>query len=176
MQIINSGTKLTSAEKIAQLRGAVSKDGRRVYARYRDGKPQERLSWLNRQLFGLALIAHTNVDAVTVKVDITNLDGEIMANRILRDLTLIEIQAAFRNGINGDYGDYFGLSSVSLLKFLKGYLRSEAKIAASAIAYNKRIKAEQEANAQFFRKLYEAQEEGKIQLPDFSHMRVNGED
>lgn len=175
LQISKASSKIATAEQLADLRAAKLADGRNAFPRYREGGDNERLSWLNKQYFGLSLISHIGIDPVTIKVDITTLDDEIMSDSYLRELTLVEMQEAFRKGLNGEYGEYFGLSSVSLLKFLKGFLRSEKKAAASAIFHKRMAKAEQEANERFYKKLYEAQKAGKIELPDFSHMRINGQ-
>lgn len=174
LQIISSGKQIATAMQLADLRSATLPDGRHAYPRYREGSGAQRLSWLNKQIFGLAMIAHVNIDPATIKVDITTLDENIMANSYLNDLTLVEMQEAFRNGIFREYGEYYGLTSVSLYGFLKGFLRSEKKAAASAIYHKRREKEEQEADAKFFRELYEAQKAGKIELPDFSQMRING--
>lgn len=174
LQIISSGKQIATAMQLADLRSATLADGRHAYPRYKEGSDAQRLSWLNKQIFGLAMIAHVNIDPATIKVDITTLDENIMANSYLNDLTLVEMQEAFRNGIFREYGEYYGLTSVSLYGFLKGFLRSEKKAAASAIYHKRREKEEQEADAKFFRELYEAQKAGKIELPDFSQMRING--
>lgn len=174
LQISKASSKIATAEQLADLRAAKLADGRNAYPRYREGGDVERYSWLNKQFFGLALIAHVTIDPVTIKVDVDTLDSEIMQDPYLRELTLVEMQEAFRKGLNGEYGEYFGLSSVSLLKFLKGFLRSEKKAAASSIFHKRRDKEEREANERFYRGLYEAQKAGKIVIPDFSHMRING--
>ena len=173
LQITKASSKIATAEQLADLRAAKLVDGKNAYPRYKDGSDDARLSWLNRQFFGLALIAHMSIDPVTIRVDITTLDDAIMSDPNLRDLTLIEMQEAFNNGIFKNYGDYYGLTAVSMLGFLKGFLRSEKKVSASAIFHKRREKAEQEANTRFFRELYEAEKAGKIELPDFSHMRIN---
>ena len=175
LQISKASSKIATAEQLADVRAAKLADGRNAYPRYKEGGDAERYSWLNKQFFGLALIAHITIDPVTIKVDVDTLDSEVMQDSYLRELTLVEMQEAFRKGLNGEYGEYFGLSSVSLLKFLKGFIRSEKKAAAAAIFHRRRAKAEQEANERFYKELYEAQKAGKIELPDFSHMRINGQ-
>ena len=174
MQIISSGGNIATADDLARLRLATDETGVRIYPRYKDGRDEQRLSWLNKQFFGLALIAHQTVDPTTIKVDLFTLDKEIMDHSVLRELTLVEMQEAFRRGIFKEYGEYYGLTAVSLIGFLKGFVRSDKKVAASSIIYKLEARKEQEANARFFRELYQAEKEGKIEVPDFSENRING--
>jgi len=174
MQIISSGDDIATADDLARVRLATDKDGMRIYPRYKDGRDEQRLSWLNKQFFGLALIAHQGVDPATIKVDLFTLDREIMEHSVLRELTLVEMQEAFRRGIFREYGDYYGLTAVSLAGFLKGFVRSEKKVAASSIIYRLEARKEQEARSRFFRELYQAEKEGKVEVPDFSAKRING--
>ena len=174
MQIISSGGNIATADDLARLRLATDDAGVRIYPRYKDGRDEQRLSWLNKQFFGLALNAHQTVDPTTIKVDLFTLDREIMGHSVLRELTLVEMQEAFRRGIFKEYGEYYGLTAVSIIGFLKGFVRSEKKVAASSIIYKLEAKKEQEANARFFRELYAAEKEGKVEVPDFSANRING--
>lgn len=167
MQIANSGNKISTPEQLAELRLARLDNGNFAYPRYKDGSDTQRLSWLNRQLLGLALIAHQTVDPTSIKIDLLTLDNGIMENTNLRELTLPEIQEAFRKGVNREYGDYYGLTSPSLFGFLTGFLKSEKKQAATAIIHHREIKEQQEKDARFFRELYEAKQKGLIDLPDF---------
>lgn len=165
LQIIKAGSNIGTAERLAEARTARDENGKLVYRRYGNGILEHRLSWLGSQFLGLAAIAHISVDSLAIKLDVVNLDNEIMDNPELRELTLIEMQEAFRKGVMKEYGDYFGLSSVSLLGFLKGFLKSEKKQAASAIIYRRRKQLEQEANERFLLELHRAEKEGKITLP-----------
>lgn len=174
LQIASSSNKIATAEQLADLRASTMENGMHVYPRYKELQEDVRLSWLNHQFFGLALIAHVNIDPVTIRVDISTMDADIMSDPILKDLTLVEMQEAFKKGLNSEYGEYYGLSSVSLMKFLKGFLRSEKKASATAIFHRRRERAEREANSRFFKEMHEAQSAGKIVLPDFSENKVNG--
>ena len=174
LQIANSGKEIASPQQLAELRLAKDAGGHHVFPRYRSLPQLQRIEWLGDQIFGLAILTHTTATFDAVSVDSTALDAEIMDNPILSDLTLIEMQEAFKKGITKAYGDYFGLSYASLLQFLNGFLRSEKKMSATAIVQRHYAKLEQERDAKFFRELYEAEKAGKITLPDFSHMRING--
>ena len=174
MQIIRAGSNIATAQQLADYCLATDEEGRHINPRYKDGSDAARLSWLGDQFHGLALIAHFAVDKNAIKIDVLNLDKEIMENNILRGLTLVEMQEAFRKGVMKEYGDYYGITSISMLGFLKGFLKSDKKQEAMAIVYKHNERMEQEKDARFFRELYEAQRAGKIQLPDFSSMRING--
>ncbi len=174
LQIVSSGKQIATPLQLADLRAAKLADGRNAYPRYKDGSDAQRLSWLNKQFFGLALITHVTIDPATIKIDIITLDEDIMADSRLNDLTLVEMQEAFRNGVFKEYGEYYGLTAVSLHGFLNGFIRSEKKAAALAIFHKRRVKAEQDANERFFKELYAAQQAGKIELPDFTQHRING--
>jgi len=159
---------------LADYRLAKNPDGSFVYARYKDGDEEQRMAWLGEQFFGLSAITHTALTATSVALDVASLDQEIMRNSILREMTLVEMQEAFRNGVFKEYGDYYGLTAVSMFGFLKGYCRADKKQSASVIINRHNVKLEQERNEKFFRELYKAEKAGKMTLPDLSHMRING--
>jgi len=176
LQIANSGKKIATPQQLAELRLAKDASGNNLYPRYRSMPQMSRLAWLGDQFFGLAILTHTTATFETVSVDSVALDDEIMEDRLLSDLTLVEMQEAFKKGIAKAYGDYFGLSYVSLLGFLRGFLKSEKKVAAANIVYQRMKQEEKAKDALFFKTLYEAQKEGKITIPDFSGMNLNGKD
>ena len=166
LQIASSGSKMATAQQLAELRLARNADGTRMFPRYGECDMKSRISWLGDQFFGLGALLHVSVSHDSVGVDCVALDNEIMDNGIMRELTLVEMQEAFRKGINREYGDYYGLSSVSMLGFLKGFVRSEKKQAASAIVYKRIEQEEREKDSLFFRRLYEAKKAGIVDLPD----------
>lgn len=174
LQIANSGNQIATAEQLAKMRLAVDANGKHLYPHYREYAQVDRLSWLGDQFFGLAILTHTTATFEIVSIDSVALDNEIMDNPLLSDLTLMEMQEAFKKGIGKEYGEYYGITYSSMLGFLRGYIKSEKKMRAVQIVNEQRKKERQEADARFFRELYEAQKAGKIELPDFSHMRING--
>lgn len=173
LQISKAGSEIATAEQLANFRAAVDAEGNRLHARYADGGNRDRLDWLAKQFFGLSALTHTNLTAESVSIDISALDERIMNDSILRDLTLAEMQEAFKNGVFKEYGDYFGLTAVSMYGFLKGFIRSEKKAVATAIFHRRHEQAERDAQSRFFRELYEAEKDGKVKLPDFSANRIN---
>ena len=174
LQITRASNEIATAKELADYRLAKNPDGSFVHARYKDGNEEQRIAWLGEQFFGLSAITHTALTATSVALDVTSLDQEIMRNSVLREMTLVEMQEAFRNGVFKEYGDYYGLTAVSMFGFLKGYCKADKKLSASVIVNRHYAKLEQERDAKFFRELYEAEKAGKITLPDFSQMRING--
>lgn len=175
VQITMASNKIATPQQLADYRLARRPDGSPMYPRYKDMDDMRRISWLGDQFFGLGALTHYQVTAANVAVDATVLDGKIMENSVLREMTLAEMQEAFNNGVFKEYGEYYGLSCVTLLGFLKGFARSEKKMAASNIIYRIEAKKEQEANERFFRELHEAKLDGKVSVPDFSEKRINGQ-
>lgn len=102
--------------------------------RYKDAPPSARVAWLTKQITRIYIIKHIAlVDAngrdrtQTIKMDAVALDGFMMRVDTIADLTQAEIQEAFTSGILGEYGDYVGVTSETLFKFLKAFCGSEKK-------------------------------------------------
>jgi hypothetical protein len=62
-------------------------------------------------------------------------DLQIIATEVLErctqkypHVTLEEISEAIKNGIYGDYGDYYGLNAKSIFMFIQSYVKSESRI------------------------------------------------
>ena len=166
LQIARADGKIATAEQLAEFRMAKKEDGSPLWPRYMDGSDKERLSWLGDQFFGLAVLSHITLSSATVTVDTVALNTEIMDEPALRELTLPEIQEAFRKGVNREYGDYYGLTSISLLGFLRGFLASEKKVRASNIIFRMQRQSEMDADARFFRELRNAGDAGLLELPE----------
>lgn len=166
IQIASSGSKIATARQLADLRLAKTADGRNAYPRYKDFDMKSRLSWIGDQFFGLAVLLHVSISVDTVSVDSVALDSEIMEDKVLRDLTLVEMQEAFRKGVNREYGEYYGLTSVSMFGFLKGFLKSEKKREAVALVCRQNEIDEREANARLFREMH-----GHIDVPEFTSFK-----
>lgn len=100
---------------------------------YRDLAKGERITWLKGQILSLNMIRHQMVEDWQVEFDATALDEFIMDDHFASDYTLPEIKDAFKRGLMGDYGDYYGLTAESLYGFIKGYFMSEKKRKATEI-------------------------------------------
>ena len=66
------------------------------------------------------LVQH-GVDDKHIQHIAKNLGVEIINNSSFSNLKASEIKTAIRNGIRGEYGDYFGLTIVSINKWLKAF-------------------------------------------------------
>lgn len=174
LQITRASDSIATAQNLADYRLAKKDDGSYLHPRYKDGNEAQRISWLGEQFFGLGAITHTTITASSVAVDVMTLDQEIMRNPFMREMTLVEMQEAFRKGVFKEYGDYYGITAVSMFGFLRSYCKGDKKQTAASIINRHNAKLEQERDAKFFRALYDAEKEGKIKIPDFSGMRVNG--
>ena len=99
VQITRASNKIATPQQLADYRLAKRPDGSPMYPRYKDMDDMRRISWLGDQFFGLGALTHFQVTAANVAVDATVLDGKIMENSVLREMTLAEMQEAFNNGI-----------------------------------------------------------------------------
>lgn len=101
---------------------------RRTQPHYRNIDTAQRQKWLMNQIITCNYINHSpKTDANLVKVDAVTLDGGIMQDKILADLTLSEIAFAMLHGTLGEYGEFYGLTARAFLGFLREFLRTDLK-------------------------------------------------
>ena len=100
---------------------------------YKDLVEGKRIVWLKEQIMSLNMIRHQMVEGWQVEVDAKTLDEFIMGDHFAKDYTFSEIKDAFKRGLMGDYGDYYGLTAESLYGFIRGYFMSEKKRKATEI-------------------------------------------
>lgn len=101
---------------------------RKTQRRYRDYETAARQTWLTGQITTCNLINHSpKTDADIIKMDAATLDGGIMQDRILADLTLPEISFAMLHGTLGEYGEFYGLTARAFLVFLREFLKTDIK-------------------------------------------------
>ena len=115
--------------------------------RYREGSEDKRKQWLYRQIGACYFIAHQRQpswDAMTIDTDM--LDASMIDDPVISNLTSVEIQDAFRAGVTGVYGDFYGISPKSLLGFLKFYVASEKKLEAHRLITRRQAQEDKEAN------------------------------
>lgn len=115
--------------------------------RYREGDEDKRKQWLFRQIGACYFIAHQKQpswDAMTIDTDM--LDASMIDEPVVSNLTSVEIQDAFRAGVTGVYGEFYGISPRTLLGFLKSYISSEKKIEAHRLITQRQVKEDKEAN------------------------------
>ena len=101
---------------------------RRTQPHYRNIDTAQRQKWLMNQIITCNYINHSpKADANLVKVDAVTLDGGIMQDKVLADLTLSEISFAMLHGTLGEYGEFYGLTARAFLGFLREFLRTDLK-------------------------------------------------
>lgn len=118
--------------------------------RYREGEPGKRKQWLFRQIGACHVLVHTRPDNLPswdlMTIDTDVLDASMMEDPTIANLTSTEIQDAFRAGVTGVYGEFYGISPKTLLGFLKAYVSSEKKIEAHRLITQRRVAEDKEAN------------------------------
>ena len=73
----------------------------------------------------------------------------IMDDHFAMDYTFSEIKDAFKRGLMGDYGDYFGLTAESLYGFIRGYFMSEKKRTATKLV-REALEGRKEPKGEFY--------------------------
>ena len=122
--------------------------------RYRQGNGDKRKQWLFRQIGACYFIAHQKQpawDAMTIDTDM--LDASMMDDPTISNLTSVEIQDAFRAGVTGVYGEFYGISPKTLLGFLKSYVASEKKIEAHRLITARQAKEDRDANERLWQEI-----------------------
>ena len=140
-KIVRTNNKIGNAEMLAA--HLLSPNARR----YRQGEDGKRKEWLYQQMGACYFLNHQKLpswDMMTIDTDV--LDASMIDDPVISNLTSVEIQDAFRSGVTGAYGDYYGISPKSLLGFLKSYIASEKKIDAHRMISMRREKEDKEAN------------------------------
>lgn len=129
--------------------------------RYRQGEEDKRKQWLFRQIGACYFIAHQKQpswDAMTIDTDM--LDASMMDDPTVSNLTSVEIQDAFRAGVTGVYGEFYGISPKTLLGFLKSYVESDKKVEAHRMIAMRREKEDKEANERLWAEIQEQKKNG----------------
>ena len=129
--------------------------------RYREGADGKRQQWLYRQIGACCLLAHTKVpgwEMLTIDADM--LDASMMEIPEVANLTSVEIQDAFRAGVTGVYGEFFGISPKTLLGFLKSYVASDKKIEAHRLITQRQVQEDKEANERLWAEIQKKKAEG----------------
>ena len=129
--------------------------------RYREGEEEKRKRWLFRQIGACYFISHQKQPSwETMTIDTDMLDASMMSDATVSNLTSVEIQDAFRSGVTGVYGEFYGVSPKSLFGFLKSYIASEKKIEAHRLITRQRVKEDKEANERLWAEIQEQKRKG----------------
>ena len=135
---------ITDAAVLAQIR----LDEER-YPHYRNIAPHSRMKWVAGQIQYLASISRIrDFDAREPILMSAALDEMISTERDMMELTLPEIADAFKNGVFGSYGEFYGLSAPNLFGFIRSFLTSEKKREATALVVKSKEDAYLERTAE----------------------------
>ena len=123
----NDSIAIPTAESIAAIRLNPE------YPRYESIQQQARLKWMAKTVMKLNKMRHNDITANEAMIDAAALDARMMQDMYMKDLTLPEIEDAFNDGMFGVYGEYFGITAMTLYGFLDGFINSEKKAEAAKI-------------------------------------------
>ena len=93
-------------------------------------------------------------------IDADTLDASMLEIPEIANLTSVEIQDAFRAGVTGVYGEFYGISPKTLLGFLKSYVSSDKKIEAHRLITQRQINEDKEANERLWAEIQEQKAKG----------------
>lgn len=154
-KIVRTNSRIGTAEMLAE--HLLSPMARR----YRQGEEGRRKEWLYQQMGACYFINHQKLpswDVMTIDTDV--LDAAMMDDPVIANMTSVEIQDAFRAGVTGAYGDFYGISPKSLLGFLKSYVASDKKIEAHRLITMRIERENREANDRLFEEIQKKKAEG----------------
>jgi len=84
----------------------------------------------------------------------------MMDDPVISNLTSVEIQEAFRSGVTGVYGEFYGITPKSLLGFLKSYAGSEKKLEAHRMIAMRQREEDRKANERLWAEIQAQKEKG----------------
>lgn len=119
------------------------------FPRYNEVPSQVRVEWLQLQMIKMMRLSHTKPS--DPMVDAVALDDMMMKDRYMSVLTQPEIDYAFRNGVFGLYGEFYGITAMSLFGFLQAFIQSEQKSQAAKLVRQKLYEQEQKAEQERLR-------------------------
>lgn len=103
------------------------RQNRALFPHYCDFDARTRKNWLYAQFKAAYLLQHQVFNPDLATADVVEADRLLLAGQF-KDLTLPEIEEAIRNGCAGLYGEYFGMTTRSLLFFLEGYVADHRQV------------------------------------------------
>lgn len=125
----NELPSLNTPESIAEVRL-----NERMYPRYCNLGARQRQLFLSDQIQRLVAVTRIrDINGEEVINQASALDEMIMKNEAISGLTMVEMAEAFKSGVFGLYGEFYGLSAPNLYGFLRSYLESELKQDATAM-------------------------------------------
>ena len=150
LQFLQTTNDIATAEQLAMVRMNPQ------IPRYGQLPIATRVNWMKDQLFVLSYLRHIkDPNPLDILIDAQSTDKSIMESDEYRHLTQVEIQDAFNKGINGEYGDFFGITTSTLSGFLRGYMKAEKWQKAKAIVYSREKERQEEEERRLHRAIYE---------------------
>ena len=140
LQTSNNLPTIDTPQALAKIRMNES-----MYPHFNMVQRPARQEWLAGQIKYLASITRIrDLDAREALLMATALEDMIAQDAGMANLTFPEIADAFKNGVFGIYGEFFGLTAPNLYGFLDSFLRSEKKREATEIV----LKSKEESYAE----------------------------
>ena len=136
--------------------------------RYGKVPQQTRVRWLSKEIIALGRLRHSAVSAEDAIIDAAALDTMMVRDPLLADLTQPEITEAFRDGLFGLYGEFYGVTAMSLYGFLLSFLGTDKKRDAAAMVRRAREREREERNR------LEREEERRRTLAEMEEAKRNG--
>lgn len=132
--------KIDNAQSLAKVRSDAEH-----YPHYGNVTQKSRVAWLTLEIRRLAsLMRLSDYGVKDASLAASALDTMIARNDYMADLTQPEIEESFTNGVFGEYGQFMGLTAMTLYQFLREYIESEKKKEAAKILLDRASKNDQE--------------------------------
>ena len=140
LQTSNNLPTIDTPQALAEIRMNES-----MYPHFNKVQRPARQEWLANQIKYLASITRIkDFDAREALLMATALEDMMAQDAGMSSLTFPEVADAFKNGVFGIYGEFFGLNAPNLYGFLNSFLRSEKKREATALVLKSREQASSE--------------------------------
>ena len=143
LQTSNNLPTIDTPQALAEIRMNES-----MYPHFNKVQRPARQEWLANQIKYLASITRIkDFDAREALLMATALEDMMAQDAGMSSLTFPEIADAFKNGVFGIYGEFFGLNAPNLYGFLDSFLRSEKKKDATALVLKSKEQIYEEKRA-----------------------------
>lgn len=94
---------------------------RQTFPHYREIGYQERIGYLVKAIGFCNYLMHNRLDEKLWQIEAMELDADIMQGEA-KDLTMVEIVNALRDGTKGKYGQYYNLNIKAYTAFIAGFI------------------------------------------------------
>lgn len=146
IQLQTSNNNLPAIDSATTL--AVIRMDEKKYPHYRNIPQMERMGLVAKEIQFLASIMRIkDFDKREPVLMATALDDMMREDKDMMELTMAEISVAFKNGVFGIYGEFYGLTAPNLFGFLNSFLESSLKREATELVIKSREQAYLERTA-----------------------------